>query len=213
VYVGGVAAYSTLGWFDDPLTNTILARPLPEVAGLVFHELAHQRLYARDDTTFNESFATVVELEGVRRWLEHRGAAAQYASYLERHARREAFTRLLLRHRARLERLYAGTSTDEEKRAAKRAIFAELKAEYAQLRRDWPPGTGFDAWIAQDLGNAHLASAGLYHGQVGALRALLARQHGDLRVFYDEAARLAQLSADERVAQLAAQPVMEETAR
>jgi predicted aminopeptidase len=213
VYVGGSAAYSTLGWFDDPLTSAILARPLPEVAGVVFHELAHQRLYARDDTAFNESFATVVELEGARRWLERRGEAGQYTTYLERHARREAFTRLLLKHRARLERLYAEPSADDVKRAAKRAIFAELKAEYGKLRRDWPPGIGFDAWIAQDLNNAHLVSVGLYHGQVGALRALLARQRGDLRAFYDEATRLAQLPAAERLAALAALPVMEDAAR
>jgi predicted aminopeptidase len=209
VYVGGAAAYSTLGWFDDPLTNAILARPPPEVAGLVFHELAHQRLYARDDTAFNESFATVVELEGVRRWLERRGEAAQYATYLERRARREAFTRLLLRYRDKLERLYAGPGTDDEKRAAKRSLFAALKGEYAELRRDWRKGLSFDEWMAQELNNAHLVPVGLYHGHVGALRALLARHGGDFRAFYEEAGRLARLSASERVAALAALPAME----
>jgi predicted aminopeptidase len=209
VHIAGVAAYSTLGWFDDPLTNAILARPPPEVAGLVFHELAHQRVYARDDTMLNESFATVVELEGVRRWLGQRGEAGQYADYLERRARREAFTRLLLRGHERLERLYAAPATDDEKRAAKQAAFAELRREYAALRRGWPTGLHFDDWMAQDLTNAHLVPAGLYHGQVSALRALLARHGGDLRAFYVEVERLAALSKEARVAALAALPGME----
>jgi predicted aminopeptidase len=209
VYVGGTAAYSTLGWFDDPLTNTILARPPPEIAGLVFHELAHQRLYARDDTTLNESFATVVELEGVRRWLEQRGETGQYASYLERRARREAFTRLLLRYREQLERLYASRIANDEKRTAKQALFTELKREYAGLRQGWPTGLNFDEWMAQDLNNAHLVPAGLYHGQVDALRALLARHRGDLRLFYAEVDHLATLPMEERITALTAQPAMD----
>jgi predicted aminopeptidase len=209
VYVAGVAAYSTLGWFDDPLTNAMLARPLPEVAGLVFHELAHQRLYVRDDTTFNESFATVVELEGVRQWLAARGAGDQYAAYVVRHERRLAFNKLLLQQRAKLEKLYAAGLTDDQKRAGKRAIFDDLRREYARL----DAGGMFDRWMQQDLNNAHLASVGLYHGQVEAMRALLARRSGDMRAFYDEMTRLAALPKADRLIALAAPPAADEDAR
>src|SRR5712692_7667211 len=81
VYVGGVTAYSTLGWFSDPVLNTFLQRPESEIARLIFHELAHQRVYVRGDSVFNESFAMTVELEGVRRWLENGGAGQKLVSY------------------------------------------------------------------------------------------------------------------------------------
>ena len=69
VNVAGVPAYSTLGWFSDPLLNTFIGGTEGQLAGLVFHELAHQVVFVGGDTTFNESFATAVEREGVRRWL------------------------------------------------------------------------------------------------------------------------------------------------
>jgi predicted aminopeptidase len=179
---------------------------LPEVAGLVFHELAHQRLYVRDDTTFNESFATVVELEGVRRWLAAHNAGDQYAAYVVRHERRLAFNKLLLQQRAKLEKLYAADLTDDQKRAGKRALFDELRREYARL----DAGGMFDRWMQQDLNNAHLASVGLYHGQVEAMRALLARHADSFPAFYREVQRLAALPKNERVAALAAPPALEQ---
>ena len=65
----GVPAYSTLGWFDDPVLSTFIQYPDAELARLIFHELAHQVLYVGGDTLFNESFATAVEEAGLRRWL------------------------------------------------------------------------------------------------------------------------------------------------
>src|SRR5690606_32875324 len=114
VHVGGGTAYSTLGWFSDPLLNTMIHRPLPEIAGLLFHELAHQRLYVRGDTAFSESFAMTVELEGVRRWLEANGEADEYARYARTLERRQQFTQLVLRYRDRLEALYAAEIGVEE---------------------------------------------------------------------------------------------------
>ncbi|MDD5330670.1 MAG: aminopeptidase, partial [Sulfuricella sp.] len=60
-FVGGITAYSTLGLFDDPVLNTFLRLGDTEVARTLFHELAHQRLYVKGDSVFNESFATTVE--------------------------------------------------------------------------------------------------------------------------------------------------------
>jgi len=203
VYVGGVAAYSTLGWFDDPMLNTVLRRAEPEIAGIMFHELAHQKLYARDDTAFNESFATAVELEGVKRWFAAgTGNAKAFAEYETRFRRRGEFTALLLKHRARLEAIYGSDRPDADKRAAKTAAFAQLKRGYAALKAAWGDYDGYDTWMAQDLNNAHLVSAGTYHQWVPALRALLAQNDHDLARFYRAVEELARRSRAEREAAL-----------
>jgi predicted aminopeptidase len=217
VYVGGVAAYSTLGWLDDPMLNTLIQRPNAELAGILFHELAHQRVYAADDSEFNESFATVVELEGVRRWLNRDGdrrasatapgvalppaSMQSYAAYEAHRHQREEFAAVMLETRAALATLYASAASVEEKRVAKRTAFAALKARYPELKKRWG-NDRYDAWFAQDLNNAHLAAVGTYHRHVTALQKLLAEQGGDLATFYREAERLATLAKAERTAQL-----------
>lgn len=198
VYVGAVAAYSTLGWFGDPVLNTFIRRSESDLAGLLFHELAHQVVYVGGDTAFNESFATTVELEGVRRWFERLGTAQQIEAYREKLRRRDEFTDLVLKHRARLQALYASALSDDAKRAGKARIFAELRADYAQRRARWGGYAAFDAWFAQDLNNAHLTAIGLYHQYVAAFQKLLERNHNDLNAFYRAVRELAQLSAPER---------------
>src|SRR3954465_2418144 len=91
VYVGGVVAYSTLGWFNDPLLSTFIRYPEAQLARLVFHELAHQVVYAHDDTAFNESFAVAVEEEGVKRWLQAEGRVAELEDFHASQARRQKF--------------------------------------------------------------------------------------------------------------------------
>jgi predicted aminopeptidase len=198
VYVGGVPAYSTLGWFDDPLLNTFIHRSEADLAGLLFHELAHQKLYVSGDSAFNESFATVIELEGVKRWFEHQGTAQQTEAYQQKIKRREEFTALVLKHRTRLKETYASDLSDAEKRLAKMRVFGELRNDYATLKADWGGYTVFDNWFAQDLNNAHLIAIGLYTQYVAAFQALLAQHGGDLATFYREVERLAQLPPDER---------------
>lgn len=202
VYVGGVPAYSTLGWFNDPLLNTFINRPLPELAGLVFHELAHQRLYIKGDTTFNESFAVTVELEGVRRWLRKNGGADGFAGYEERLKRRDDFIALMLKYRDRLDNVYRSDATDAAKRDAKQRILGELRAEYRQVRARWNGYTGYDNWFAQDLNNAHFVSIGTYYQLVPAFQALLAREHGDLPGFYRAAEEIGALPQKERTTAL-----------
>lgn len=205
VYVGGVTAYSTLGWFRDPVLNTIINKPTPEIAGLVFHELAHQQLYVSGDSAYSESFAMTVELEGVRRWLQANGAEHEYAAYESQLQRREEFMRLVLKHRDRLDALYESGVSDGDKRAGKAQIFNELRQEYEQLKTTrWSGYRGYDAWFRQKLNNAHLVSLGMYHRHVPAFRALLARHNGDLRAFYQAAADLGRLPTIERVAALQA---------
>jgi predicted aminopeptidase len=204
VYVGGVPAYSTLGWFNDPLLNTFIHRSEAELAGLLFHELAHQKIYVSGDSAFNESFATVIELEGVKRWFQQSGNAKEAETYRQKIQRREEFTALVLKHRTRLKEIYASVLSDAEKRLTKMRVFGELRNDYATLKTSWNNYAAFDNWFAQDLNNAHLIAIGLYTQYVAAFQALLAQHGGDLATFYREVERLAQLPSDERAVVLQA---------
>jgi predicted aminopeptidase len=204
VFVYGVTAYSTLGWFDDPVLNTFLRYPAPEVARLLFHELAHQVIYVKGDTTFNESFAVTVEEAGIERWLARHATEAERRAYGEGRHYRAEFVRLVLDYRARAEALYATAMAAEAKRAAKRALFDDLRRDYERLKREWHGFAGYDRFFAGDVGNAHLASIATYEELVPAFRALLAREGGDLPKFYAAVKALAREDKPVREAQLAA---------
>ena len=202
VNVTGVPAYSTLGWFSDPLLNTFIGGTEGQLAALVFHELAHQVVFVGGDTTFNESFATAVEREGVRRWLAAHGDESTRSGYAEFAQRRGQFIALLLQYRGQLDDLYRGGAPIEEKRARKRQLFAALKAEYVELRASWGGYAGYDRYFAQDLGNARLAAVGAYNDLVPAFDGLLAPSGGDLSRFYAEVARLAAMPREQRESEL-----------
>lgn len=205
VAVKGVTAYSTLGWLQDPVLNTIINRPEPDLAGLLFHELAHQKVYVQDDSTFNESFATTVELEGVRRWLEANDSAdsaAKIAAYEKARLRREDFVALLARYRKQLDELYGSNLSDMEKRSAKAAAFEALRNEYQSLKARWGGYAGYDGFFSRDLNNASLASVAAYTDLVPGFQHLLAENHGDLKAFYRAAKELGRLPKSERHARL-----------
>lgn len=194
-----VSAYSTLGWFDDPLPSTVIDWPEPELAGLLFHELAHQRLYFPGDSGFNEAFASLVEQVGVERWLAARGGPQALVRQRLMRERRAAFVELLLASRGRLQALYAGDLAPEPMRARKAAEFARLRREYRALRRDWGGYAGFDPWFARaPLNNARLASMATYQALIPALEALLADRGGDLEAFYQACGELEQLDPAQR---------------
>ncbi|HZA94917.1 MAG TPA: aminopeptidase [Burkholderiaceae bacterium] len=198
VNVAGVPAYSTLGWFSDPLLNTFIGGTEGQLAGLVFHELAHQVVFVGGDTTFNESFATAVEREGVRRWLGTYGNDASRKAYAQFAQRRSEFLDLLLRYRALLLENYQSQQADDLKRARKQHLFARLREDYARLKASWDGFAGYDRFFAQDLTNAHLASIGAYNDLVPAFDALLAQVGGELPRFYEEVKRLAALPKERR---------------
>jgi predicted aminopeptidase len=203
VNVAPVPAYSTLGWFDDPLLNTFIHAPDAELARLIFHELAHQVVYARDDTAFNESFATAVEREGVRRWLAAHGDERQREAWAAYLARRDDFLDLLLTHRRRLQALFDSALADDDKRAGKAAIFDDLQREYRRRRDErWGGFAGYDRFFERKLSGAHLAAVGAYNDWVPAFEALLAESGGDLRAFYARVRRLAAMDKPTRVAEL-----------
>lgn len=211
VEVGGVAAYSTLGWLADPVLNTFIELPEAELAGLLFHELSHQVAYASDDTAWNESFATAVELEGVRRWLAARGNAGEIEAYRLARSREEEVLGLLIGARGRLAEVYATAQPDDWKRQRKAEVLAELRAAHGELAAAWQDDR-YAGWFGAGLNNARLASIGAYHELVPAFEALLARLDGDLERFYAEARRLAKLPAQRRRRELAGGSRAPETA-
>lgn len=203
-HVGGVPAYSTLGWFDDPLLSTFITYPEGELARLVFHELAHQLLYVSGDTTFNESFATAVEEAGVERWLARRADPQVERAYREHARRRADFVALLRRYKDRLAAVYAGDGDDAAKRAGKARTFEALRADYAALKAEWGGFAGYDRFFATGPTNPQLAAVGAYNDLLPAFRAMLAREGGDLPRFYAAVRELAALPKAERDARLKA---------
>jgi predicted aminopeptidase len=185
VHVAGVPAYSTLGWFDDPLLSSFIKYPDAQLARLLFHELAHQRVYAKDDTTFNESFAVTVEEEGVRRWLEAQGRAGELAEFRAAQARKREFARQVQETRKRLAAVYAMALPEE-------AMLGRKREEYARLRAAYP------SVVPEEANNAYLGSIALYTELVPQFEKLLAAEGGDLPAFYRRVEALASSAPSNR---------------
>jgi predicted aminopeptidase len=204
VFVGGVPAYSTLGWFDDPVLSTFVTYPEIEIARLIFHELAHRVAYLPGDTMFSESFAVAVETEGVRRWVGMRGAAEQFEAFQSAQARKQQFLDLTGRARERLRAAYAQDLPEEKKRAAKAEVLRAMREEYERLKADWGGFAGYDRWFEEPLNNAKLVSVAAYSGLVPGFRRMLAEADGELPRFYRAVQELARLPEAERLARLGA---------
>ena len=193
-----VAAYSTLGKFDDPVLNTMMRWDDTQLVGVLFHELAHQVLYIKGDTGFNESFATAVEEFGVERFLESTGRAEQFGKYEARKDFRRKFMAVIESGRADLEALYERDLPDEQKRSLKDERMAKLAAD---IRREIEAyGGNADAWFRYPLNNARLVSLSLYEGLLPQFRQMLANCEGDLECFYAEARRVSALDPGARQA-------------
>jgi len=202
VYVGGVTAYSTLGWFDDPVLSTIMHLTETESAALIFHELTHRMLYAPDDTAFNESFATTVEQEGVRRWLAFRRNPDAFDAYLRNFRRDRQFVELIMKYRRLLEALYQAESPPSAKREQKARLFYRLKLDHDRLKKQWNGSSRYAHWFRQRLNNAQLISVLTYQDLVPAFTRLLDQKQGDLEQFYNECRALAKKSKAERYERL-----------
>ncbi|HSW11369.1 MAG TPA: aminopeptidase [Solimonas sp.] len=204
VFVSGVPAYSTLNWFDDPVLNSMMRWSDEILVGTIFHELAHQRLYIRDDTAFNESFAEFVEDEGLRAWLAAQGGSNEGWRLYEQ--RRHQFIDLVLAMRSRLVQVYAADLPEDDRRAAKLRQFVQLRQDYEQLRDGpWTGYTGFDRWFEHyEANNARLLPFALYDEYKPAFAALFRQQGGDWERFYEAAAALSRLPPEQRRGQLEA---------
>jgi predicted aminopeptidase len=207
VYVGGVAAYSTLGWFSDSILNTVIAREDHQLASLLFHELAHQLLYIPGDTEFNESFATAVEQEGLKRWLQHtrtnnaEAEAIVSAAELDRE-RRLQFVEVVSETVAALKQLYASDGSEQAMRQSKQEQIAHLQENYIELKNSWNGYDGYDAWFKRDINNAQLNTVTTYFNWVPAFEAMLVEEANDLPAFYARVLSLENLEAAERRASL-----------
>ena len=197
-YIASVPAYSTLGWFDDPVLNTVLDWPEPQLAGLIFHELSHQQLYIDGDTVFNESFATAVERVGVERWLQAQGDERSVSRWREYWQQRTEVVELIAQTREDLQELYSQDMPVETTRARKQQRLDASRAAYRRLRNRWAQDPGYDEWFSGELNNAKLGAAQAYHQHVAAFLALLDTLRGDLRAFYQRAAAIGSLAPRQR---------------
>ena len=198
VSVGGAAAYSTLGWFEDPVLDTMLRGNDTRYVGTLFHELAHQLLYIKDDSNFNEAFATFVEQVGVRKWLESRGETERIVEYDASLNRIEEFLSLLRQTRGELQALYKETMPEEQKREAKLAVFDGMRMNYETLKQSWDGFSGYDNWFRRDLNNARLVAVSTYRRNVPAFYALYEEAGEDLASFYELARAVSELPGEQR---------------
>ena len=186
VAVGGISAYSTLGNFNDPILNTMMAWDDLDLVGTLFHELAHQVVYVKGDSGFNESFATAVEEFGVKRWLDSRGNSQAFEEYTSRREHRQGQMAVVDRARDELEEIYSSGLSDDERRKRKSARIAALQNEIAAHAGGEAAG-----WLSGNINNAHLMSMTLYEGRLPEFRALFTACEEDIRCFYRRSRALA----------------------
>ena len=212
VYTGGVQAYSTLGWFKDPVLNTFLFNPDADLAEIIFHELAHQRVFARGDTDFNEAFASTVGQEGTRRWLKARNDKEGLEQYLQELDANARFVDIVMATRHRLEKLFGDERTEDDKvratdknqnlppevlRREKAALYNQLRTEYAG-QKELMGGHSYDRWFTNSLNNAKLNSVAAYYELVPAFTKLLEIDGGSLEKFFGSVERLSKMSRKDR---------------
>jgi predicted aminopeptidase len=191
VYVGGVPAYSTLGHFDDPVLSTMMAWSDVRLAAIMFHELTHQLVYVPGDTSFNEAFASVVEVEGVHRWLAAQHRESELAAFQAGRERQIRIARLLGAGRERLRRLYTSGVETNVMRERKQEELERLAAEYQALVASWSGHPESDSGIDKELNNAYLASVAAYEECVPGFEHLLAATGNDLPLFFERVKSLA----------------------
>ena len=197
VYIANIPAYSTLGWFDDPLLNTFIDWPIGLVAELIFHELAHQRIYIDNDTAFNEAFATAVGQLGAQLWL--RGRPQDATDYADLKRYQKDFLALIFELRAQLESLYASAASAALKQQTKQALLKDAQQRYQTLKTEqWDGFSGYERWFSEDFNNAKLAPISAYHRYVPAFMRLFAETGKNFERFYQQVEELGALPPSER---------------
>ena len=179
VYVGGVAAYSTLGWFNDPILNTFVNRSDARLAALLFHELAHKVVYVPGDTAFNEGFATTVERHGLERWLVSRNTPEVYAAWLLQENSDQAVIKLIGDTRRGLAAIYESDRSNDDKRTEKAGAIEALRQRFEELKSEGGDYSRFENWIRSDINNAKLSTIATYNDWVPAFSRLFADQDHD----------------------------------
>ncbi len=203
VFVGGVAAYSTLGWFSDPVLDTFLKRSDVNVAGLLFHELAHKSVYIPGDTQFNESFATAIQEAALKSWLAERMEESEHEKYLAGRQRRSQVLALISATRQALSDLYQGGLDPPEQRQKKQVLISELQANYQRLQDSWNGANDFQYWMSAEtplsaINNAKLGTIADYNDWVPAFQNILQQHDGDISRFIDFVSGISKLEKQQR---------------
>ena len=198
VYVAGTKAYSTLGWFDDPLLNTMLYKSEAYRVGIIFHELAHQKMYVEDDTAFNEAFASAVEKQGVKEWFVQQKNANKFEKYILSKKRDDQFKKLLLDTRKNLEKLYTKKISIDLMQVEKKSLFKQLRENYNKFKIRWHGYTGFDKWMSNNLNNSHLALVATYNNLIPAFDGLFKASGDNFKVFYEKVNELKDMEYTKR---------------
>ena len=181
-WIGPSDAFSTLGWFRDPVLNTFVRRNEADYAELIFHELAHVKCFARGHTAWNEGLAEAVAREGVRRWFQHTGRPHEVRGYEDRLRKRAQAKAAIGGTSSALRELYDQPISDNAKRAGKARILARLNRQLRALRWQW--GGGLQSWIDGPVNNARLVSFTTYEDEVPRFERLIAESNGDFQEFW-----------------------------
>ena len=198
VHVGRVPAYSTLGWFDDPVLSSFIDWPDYRLAGLLFHELTHQQIYIDDDTTFNESLASAVQQVGTTIWLQSKSQNAALDEFRRWLAYRDEAIALIVATRTQLAGLYSNDLSDDEKRQQKSLRFAEAREAHEIIATRHGIERGFKSWFASGLNNAKIGSVAAYNSRVTAFVNMLEARNTDFPSFYHYVEQLGELDRDPR---------------
>ena len=193
----GVGAYSTLGWFTDPVLNTFINYSDLSLVGLIFHELAHQVVYVKNDSAFNEAFATAVEYAGVEKWIEQNLTADQVIDYRQRRDNQTAINNMVLEFRKELAQLYEDKAESPNLAELKLQRFSQLRLRYEEVKKNNKNTPYYDWWFKQELNNAHLTALATYHDLVpGFLKQL--KQSTSFKSFYEIVSEIAKRDKKER---------------
>ena len=198
VHIGNVPAYSTLGWFDDPVLSSFIDWPDHRLAGLLFHELTHQRIYIDDDSKFNESLATAVQQAGIRLWLSRH----QQTEVLEKFDRSLKYRRdvvlLIESARNQLSELYSSDLSDESKRQGKQETFTRIRQQYQDISIKHNYRDGFARWFKAELNNAKLGSVSTYNALIPAFVSMIEAHDNDFERFFDYAEKIGDMGQEKR---------------
>ena len=201
-YVSGAVAYSTLGWFDDPILNTFLEYDNLTLAALLFHELAHQTLFVKNDTLFNESYASALETLLLQRWAESHYPITAWQQYQRAQKRHQQFLDLVLENKAQRQALFESDRSKQEKHSEKSRLIQQLQKRYQQFKQHWNHYSGYDDWFDTDLNNAQLSSVSAYSELTPYFLSLFRQTHEDIPSFIEACRQLAWLPLPERHQQL-----------
>ena len=204
VHVGKVSAYSTLGWFDDPVLSSFINWPDYRLAGLLFHELTHQQIYIDDDTTFNESLASAVQQVGTELWLESRNQVEQLDKLSRWLRYRAEVITLIEATREQLKLIYDSQIDDVQKRVRKTQVFAEARTTHGLIASKHEITGGFTRWFADELNNAKIGSVAAYNSEMPAFINMIRAHNLDFAAFFSYVQALGELDRSTRDSCLAA---------